>query len=96
MKRGLIAPLVVVALLLAGPVGCSAKVTRDNYDRIADGMTVDEVEDVLGASGDRMSAGIAVGDLELTGEKYEWRSGDARIIVIFKDGRAVAKMWENL
>jgi len=38
--------LLVTVMLLV--VGCS-KINKDNYDKIAVGMTYDEVEDILGA-----------------------------------------------
>jgi hypothetical protein len=50
-------------------VGCGSKVSKSNYDKIENGMTMEEVEGILG-SGEEASAGVSVGGLDVTGAVY--------------------------
>jgi hypothetical protein len=88
---------VAVVGLLAGTmlVGCGSKVSKSNYDKIETGMTMEEVEGILG-SGEKASAGVSVGGLEVTGAVYEWTDGDKTITVVFKDDKVVSKTQTGL
>ena len=86
---------VLLGLLLAGVVGCSAKVSKSNFDKIKDGMTTAQVENILG-KGEKASAGVSVGGVSLTGDAYQWKDGDKVINVVFKDGKVVGKTQKGL
>ena len=70
-------------LLLAA---CS-KVTQQNFGKIRDGMTEEEVQSILGlpAATSRVDVG------GFSGTSLSWRSGDAEITVRFLNGKAVLK-----
>ncbi|MEZ6195852.1 MAG: outer membrane protein assembly factor BamE [Planctomycetota bacterium] len=81
--------IAVAALFLL--VSCGGRVTQENLDRIQVGMSVSEVEDILG-SPDDVSTGaqnVNFGPAVPTGpfKTMVWRKGDAEITVVFGGGR---------
>lgn len=68
--------LIVLSGLFVGPLaGCEKKLTRENYDKIEVGMTVDRVTEILGP-GEKMTQGGAsklasdmLGDITLAQER---------------------------
>ncbi len=83
----------IVGLALAGvtglllTAGCGSKVTEANAEKIEEGMTVEEVIDILGEPTSQTGAEIKVGDADLGGGVYTWRDDDARIDVTFAQGK---------
>ena len=86
-----------IALSLAaaiGPLaGCEEHLTMENYETIADGMTLSEVETILGGSGeDQTTGGVGIGATGLEGQEateavYVWTEGDRQVIVTFRDAK---------
>ncbi len=76
-------------------VGCS-KVSQENYDKINTGMTVDEVEAILGSGEVEGGGGVAVGDVELSGKVMHWGSDEEGITVTFANGKVVSKVKKGL
>ncbi len=96
--RYALAALAALALLLLP--ACEDAVTRDNFDRIAVGMDMTEVEDILGGSGELQQAGgVGIGASGLLEgqsgaddvKSYLWGDETTGIIVKFKDGKVVYK-----
>lgn len=79
--------LLVLALLLAA---CS-KVTEDNYRKIEDGMTEEQVVAILGKPTESSSVSV----LGIGGTVSRWASGDAVITVRFVNGRAGLKSYDK-
>lgn len=92
--------LCTLVLLAAASIGCAKKVTRENYDRIQPGMSLKEVQRILGPGEKVTGAGVKVGDLDISGDVYAWRQDNGEqvgeIVVTFKDGKVVAKSASNL
>ncbi|MEA3194409.1 MAG: hypothetical protein QOD26_2742 [Betaproteobacteria bacterium] len=86
MKTRLLAPIAAVLLLC----GC-AKVTQDNYTRIEDGMSEQDVMTLLGKPNRSNSIGL----LGLSGTSSSWVSDDAAINVRFLNGRVALKSFES-
>jgi hypothetical protein len=91
---------VVLAGLMVATAGCS-KLTRKNYDKINNGMTLGQVEKVLG----KTESGGPVADLpsmpEATEvmvweEKAKGKTAVKSISVGLKDGRVVGKIAAGL
>jgi hypothetical protein len=92
--------VVVLALCLLIPA-CKSKVTKANYDKIKDGMTLAEVEKVLGkgtkeegdGSGVAAQFGVALPQPAVVGagETYKWEGGSNTITVTFREGKVVHK-----
>src|SRR5437870_1010502 len=97
--HGMVLVLFVCLLLPA----CKSKLTKANLDKISDGMTLKEVEAILG-EGTRQSDGagipaahaIAVAGINTRDETYVWESGDRSITLIFRDGKVVHRDDRNL
>src|SRR5438552_3144053 len=90
--RGTLFVLVVCLLVPA----CKSKITKTNYDKIADGMTLKEVEAILGegakqsdGAGIPAAHGIAVAGINTRAEVYVWESGDRTITLTFRDGKVI-------
>jgi hypothetical protein len=90
--------MVVLALcLLVG--ACKSKVTKANYDRIKEGMTLAEVEAILGKgtkdTGDGSNVagqfGVALPQPAVSGagDIYKWEGGAGTITLTFRDGKVV-------
>lgn len=75
------------ALLLAA---CS-KVTQENFARIRDGMTEQEVTAILGSPTESSSSSI----LGVSGTSSRWVASDAVITVRFVNGKAVLRNFEK-
>ncbi len=76
-------------------VGCS-KVSQENYDKISTGMSVDEVEDILGSGEVEGGGGVAIGDVELSGKVMHWGDDEKGIVVTFANGKVVSKAKKGL
>lgn len=93
------AVLTCIALISAAAIcGCESKVTAENYDKVQNGMSLSQVEGLLGSGTDDTSSGgfgVSSGgvlDSKANPEKtYVWREGGLQIQVIFKDGKVVQK-----
>src|SRR5262245_12458469 len=91
----LLGRLTICCFLAAGLAGCGSKITKENFGKIKEGMTLDEVEKVLGSGTHQSGAGIdavgggqaiAVGGGGKT-EVYTWESDKKKIIIYFQGGK---------
>ena len=91
---------VVLALCLLIPA-CKSKVNKTNFEKVKDGMTLDEVEKILGKgtkeTGDGSNVagqfGVAISSAPTVGggESYVWESSAHSITVTFRQGKVVNK-----
>ncbi len=82
----------VTFLLTFAIAGCSKPgVTKEGFDKIENGMTLAEVEKILGSDkkGGKVAGGI--GDLAGAGSAHVWEDGDKKITVTFKDDKVTDK-----
>jgi len=80
----------VIALLVFGlVVGCSSKVTQENYDKIHEGMSQDEVKAILGAPTESHDTSLG----PISGGTWVWKGGGATITVQFLAGKVLAKQF---
>jgi hypothetical protein len=102
-RFGLLTFTLVLCVVVAGcgaGVGRKSRVTKENYDKIKNDMSEDDVVDLLGKGqpvGDGGGAAAAVG-VDISGgqgpsntEKYAWENGDQKIEVSFRRGKVVGK-----
>jgi hypothetical protein len=90
--------------LLASLAGCESKITKTNYDQITTGMTLGEVEKLLGSGTldaqpgavSISSAGVADTAKGSNEQTYTWRDGSAEVIITFTDGKVVQKRQSGL
>lgn len=90
--------ILLVLLFCLALAGCKSKVTKANYDKITDGMTLKEVEAILGegslqgdGSGTAAQFGVHLAPAGGRGKTYVWESGDKSITVIFVDDKVKFK-----
>jgi hypothetical protein len=97
--------LVLILCLTISACGKS-KVTQANYDKIQNGMTLQEVEALLGSgtkqegdgSGVAAQFGVALTPTggSRTAETYVWEKGKATITVYFQSGKVGSKTGSGL
>ena len=79
--------LLILALALAA---CST-VTEENYRKIQDGMTEEQVVAILGKPSESSSVSV----LGVGGTASKWTSGDAVITVRFVNGKAALRSYDQ-
>jgi len=78
-------------------VGCGgSKVSKDNFDQVKNGMTVAEVEGILGKATDQGGGGVSLPGVEASAKVMIWQDGDKKISVTFLNGKVTAKVQEGL
>jgi hypothetical protein len=85
MKTWLAAAL--AALLLAS----CAKITQDNFSRIQEGMSEQEVIAILGEPTESNSVNV----LGVSGTSARWVGGDAEITIRFVNGKVALKRFDK-
>ena len=80
--------LAFAALLVLA--ACS-RVTQDNFAKIQDGMTEQEVATILGSPAETSSSSI----LGISGTSSTWKGGDAIITVRFVNGKVALKSFDK-
>jgi len=88
--------VILVAVVL---VGCEEKLTVANYDRIEEGMTLGQVEAILGSGEEQTSAGVGIDASGLpsgtrgSGDRRTilWEEGGKQIIVTLQDDVVAGK-----
>jgi hypothetical protein len=105
--RRLAQVVLVVLVCLSVPACGKKKVTKANFDKIKEGMTLAEVEQILGkgtkdegGDGSNVAAqfGVAITSAPTVGkgETYVWESGTKSIKIIFGEGKVRTKLAEGL
>ena len=84
MKKLLLAVLLVVA------AGCS-RITQENFLKIQEGMTEQEVTSVLGSPTESNSMNV----LGVSGTASRWVGNDAEIVVRFVNGKVALKSFDK-
>lgn len=77
-----------LALLLAG---CGSKITESNFAKIHQGMTREQVVDVLGKPTNSSTMHV----LGLSGTSATWTDKHARITIQFVDGKVRMKSFDD-
>jgi hypothetical protein len=87
------------ALALAALTACEDKVSTKSYEQITLGMTLSDVERLLGGKGEKQdTGGVSIGASGLTGganksatqSVYVWKKGTKEISVTIQDGKVTA------
>lgn len=100
VRRRLISVVGAVVLGASVLVGCESAVTAEAFDQVKVGMTMPEVEKLLGGSGteDTSPAGLEISGAGAPSTKkassdktYVWKGDGVTVIVVFADGKVVQK-----
>lgn len=87
MKSRTIVLWLLLGLLLSLTAGCRERISRHNFDRVEVGMTVNQVESILGRP--TTARGFDVG--VFAGRVASWRGNGLIITVQFANNRVRAK-----
>ena len=95
MKK-LIIPIIISASLFI--VSCAGQINKDNYERISNGMSVSQVESILGKGDSQASSSLDLGELggNISAEVMTWKSGAKVISITFSNGKVMAKAQNGL
>ena len=93
-SRSFILRVAVVCLLLLVS-GC-ARVSRENYEKIETGMTLSQVESILGRGTEQSGVGGAIGDVGGSAKVVRWGDENRSITVTFVNDQVVAKAQQGL
>ena len=79
-------------------VSCSGKLNKDNYDKISNGMSVSQVESILGNGQSQASSSVDLGEYggNVSSEVMTWQSGTKVISITFSNGKVMAKAQNGL
>ena len=86
----------LVALVLTMPVGCSSKVSKENFDKVTTGMTQEQVEGILGEGTEEAGGGGTLGNLTGSAKVITWKDGEKAITITFVNGKMTAKVPKGL
>lgn len=96
MNKRMVVVLVAAGLACVLVAGCGAKVSKSNFDKIADGMTVAQVEDILGKGAQEAGASGAIGNLTGSAKVMSWTDGEKTITVTFVNEKVTLKAQKGL
>jgi hypothetical protein len=79
-------------------VSCSGKLNKDNYEKISNGMSVSQVESILGKGESQASSNVDLGEYggNISSEVMTWQSGTKVISITFSNGKVMAKAQNGL
>ncbi|MDA8745242.1 outer membrane protein assembly factor BamE [Rubripirellula amarantea] len=76
-------------LLIAGCGG--SPITKDNYADVKTGMTIDEVESILGTGTEQGSSDASFGGISIDMKNMVWQDEDKIISITFSHDKVKAK-----
>lgn len=79
-------------------ISCSNNLSIDNYNRIYNGMSISEVESILGKGKSQASSSFDLGEFggKMTTEVMTWQSGMKVISITFSNGKVEGKAQTGL
>jgi hypothetical protein len=83
----------VVVVLTLAVAACGPKVSRQSFDKIADGMKEAEVQAILGVASESRSSAMKVEDTVYTSTQSKWRTDKGTIVVLFLNGEVQQKIF---
>lgn len=90
--------LTLAASMLLALAGCERKVDDAHFDRVANGMTLAEVEKILGSGTKQDVGGVSISGGGIAGSKssnsqstYVWQDGNREIAITFVNDKVIQK-----
>ena len=84
-----LALLLTCTLILVGCGGNS--ITKDNYSEIKTGMTIAEVESILGSGTEQASSDASIGGISIDMKSMVWQDEMKIISIMFSHGKVQSK-----
>ena len=85
-----ISPHLVLAGIALMLLSACSRVTAENFDKIENGMTTDQVRAILGNPTETESQGA----LGISSTTYTYKSGDSEVKIVFLNDKVMAKSGE--
>jgi len=79
--------LLLISAVVVAMTGCGSKISKSNYDKIKTGMTLSEVQGILGPGVEQASAGGVLGKITAAGKIVKWTDGKKSITITFVDDK---------
>ena len=95
-KRIFLCGLLLSGLILMSVSGCASKVTQESYDKIQDGMTLAQVQAILGKGELYTGASGAIGGLGGSAKMYKWVDGEKTITITFVNDKVTTRLANGL
>ena len=85
--------LIIVVFSSLMLIGCSGKINKDNYNKISNGMSISQVESILGKGESLASSSYDLGEYggNISSEVKTWQKGMKIISITFSNGKVMAK-----
>jgi hypothetical protein len=84
--------LIIISMSFFLLVGCAGKINKENYSKIQTGMSISEVESILGEGESNASSNVDLGDYgNISSDVMTWQSGTKVISVVFSNGEVMSK-----
>ena len=81
----------VLAIMIVGLVGCGSSLTQSSYDQNTTGMSVSEVQSILGSGTEQGSADASFWGISINAKNLVWQDGNKIITVSFSSDEVVGK-----
>lgn len=91
MKRTKSVALVLLLIFVTAIVGCGKRLSMNAYDRIENGMSVSDVESILGQGTEQASSDTGYGGISMSGKVLVWQDGHRIISITFLNDQVLAK-----
>ena len=82
---------IVTILLCFFLAGCGSPVNKSNYDSIENGMTVSEVQGILGKGSEQSSSDASFAGMSMSAKQMVWQEGNQIITVTFMKDKVQGK-----
>jgi uncharacterized protein YceK len=82
---------VLTLILCVFLAGCGSVVNQSNYDKIQTGMSLSQVEAILGKGKEQSSAGGSFGGVTMSSKSVVWQDGNRVIAVVFMNNEVASK-----
>jgi hypothetical protein len=89
------AALVALPLLAVLAFGCAGKLLMENYNKVANGMTQQEVEAILGPGTEQASSGVSVPGQSVAGVEVPGVSMSSKAMIWQKGGKMITVSFVN-
>ena len=92
-SKKLIQTFTVVVFSTVILIGCSGKIYKGNYSKIFNGMSISQVESILGEGESNASSSADLGEYggNISSEVMTWQSGMKVITISFSNGKVMTK-----
>lgn len=83
----------VITSLTIFLISCSTKLNKDNYGKLSNGMSVSQVESILGKGELQTSSTVDLGEYggNISPEVMTWHFGTKAILITFSNGEVMTK-----